>query len=115
MPLPLGPAALAALRVISAAKAARTTGGIVGAGSKSVNPVYKNMTETIQSNSVKVTKTQAQINAEGLKKVREALNLPEKGTSAAVKISSQIKKDSASSSEKAGKASTKISKKTYKK
>jgi len=115
MPLPLGPAALAALRVISAAKAARKTGGIVGAGSKSVNPVYKNMTDTIQGNSVKVTKTQAQINAEGLKKVREALNLPEKGTPAAVKISSQIKKDNASSSVKAGKAFTKISKKTYNK
>ena len=115
MPLPLGPAALAALRVISAAKAARKTGGIVGAGSKSVNPVYKNMTDTIQGNSVKVTKTQAQINAEGLAKIKKALNLPEKGTPAASKISSQIKKDSASSSEKAGKASTTISKKTYNK
>jgi len=98
MPVPLGPAALAALRVISAAKAARKTGGIVGAGSKSVNPVYKNMTDTIQGNSVKVTKTQAQINAEGLKKVREALNLPEKGTPAAVKISTQKKKNCASKS-----------------
>ena len=113
--LPLGPAALAALRVISAAKAARTTGGIVGAGSRAVDPAFKNMTSTIQNNSVKVIKTQAQINAEGLAKIKKALNLPEKGTPAASKISSQIKKDTASSSEKAGKASTKISKKTYNK
>ena len=78
MPLPLGPAALAALRVISAAKATRTTGGIVGAGSKSVNPVYKNMTDKIQSNSVKVTKTQAQINSEGAAKARAAMGLSPK-------------------------------------
>ena len=45
--LPLGPAALAALRAISAAKAARTTGGIVGAGSRAVDPAFKNMTNTI--------------------------------------------------------------------
>ena len=114
MPGPLGPIALAALRTISNAKIVRTIGGITGQGSKSVNPVYKNMTDKIQANSVKVTKTQAQINAEGLKKIKEALNLPKKGTPEANKISSQIKKDSVSSSEKAGKASTKISKKTYK-
>jgi hypothetical protein len=78
--LPLGPAALAALRVISAAKAARTTGGIVGAGSKAVDPAFKNMTNTIQNNSVKVAKTQAQINAEGAAKARAALGLPPKPT-----------------------------------
>ena len=115
MPGPLGPIALAALRTISNAKIVRTIGGITGQGSKSVNPVYKNMTDKIQANSVKVTKTQAQINAEGLKKIREALNLPKKGTPEANKISSQIKKDSVSSSKKAGKASTTISKKTYNK
>ena len=66
MPGPLGPIALAALRTISNAKIVRTIGGITGQGSKSVNPVYKNMTDKILANSVKVTKTQAQINAEGL-------------------------------------------------
>ena len=94
MPLPLGPAALAALRVISAAKAARTTGGIVGAGSKSVNPVYKNMTETIQSNSVKVTKTQAQINAEGIAKGRAAMGLSSKPT--AQEIAARASREKAS-------------------
>jgi hypothetical protein len=82
MPIPLTAAGLAALRVISGVKLARTTGGIVGPGSKAVNPVYKNMTDKIQSNSVKVTKTQAQINKEGLEKVRQALNIPAKGTPA---------------------------------
>jgi hypothetical protein len=80
MPLPLGPAALAALRIISAAKAARTTGGIVGAGSKAVDPAFKNMTNTIQSNSVKIAKSQAQINAEGAAKARAAMGLPPKPT-----------------------------------
>jgi hypothetical protein len=100
---------VAAVRAARLAQAAtRSTGGITGA-----KTVGKDFAEGKAAPIV--PKTQAQINAEGLKKVREALNLPEKGTPAAVKISSQIKKDSASSSEKAGKASTKISKKTYKK
>lgn len=76
MPLPLGPAALAALRIISGAKIVRTTGGIVGTNAKTVNPVYRNVT-------VKpAPKTQAQINQEGLAKIRKELNIPEKGTAA---------------------------------
>ena len=78
--LPLGPAALAALRLIAAAKLARKTGGIVGAGSNAVTPAFKNMTNTIQNNSVKLTKTQAQINAEGVANARTALGLPAKPT-----------------------------------
>ena len=80
MPGPLGPIALAALRTISNAKIVRTIGGITGQGSKSVNPVYKNMTDKIQANSVKVTKTQAQINAEGVANARTVLGLPAKPT-----------------------------------
>jgi len=87
---------------------ARMVGGIKG-----VKTVSKDFAEGMAPPIV--PKTQAQINAEGLAKIKKALNLPEKGTPAASKISSQIKKDSASSSEKAGKASTKISKKTYNK
>ena len=115
MPVPLGPAALAALRVISAAKVARTTGGIVGTGSKAVDPAFKNMTNTIQGNSVKITKTQAQINAEGLAKIRQTLNIPEKGTPAYSRYLAKLAKDNTVGSEKAGKASTVISKKTYNK
>jgi hypothetical protein len=109
MALPPIAAIVAAVRAARLAQAAsRTTGGIKGAGT--VGKVFaEGKAPPI------VPKPQAQTNAEGLKKIREALNLPEKGTPAANKISSQIKKDSVSSSEKAGKASTKISKKTYKK
>jgi len=100
---------VAAVRAARLAQAAtRSTGGITGA-----KTVGKDFAEGKAAPIV--PKTQAQINAEGLAKIKKALNLPEKGTPAARKISSQIKKDSASSSEKAGKASTKISKKTYKK
>ena len=117
MPAPFligGIIARAALKKIATSqRAIRTVGGITGGGSKSVTPVYKNMTDNIQSNSVKVTKTQAQINAEGLAKIRQTLNIPAKGTPAAAKTSAQIKKDAAVSSQKAGKASTTISKKTY--
>ena len=111
MPVPLGPIAgiVAAVRAARLAQAAtRSTGGITGA--KTVSKVFaEGKAPPI------VPKTQAQINAEGLKKIREALNLPKKGTPEANKISSQIKKDSVSSSKKAGKASTTISKKTYNK
>jgi len=103
MPVPLGPIALAAL-----ANAIRVAGGIKKA--TTVNKIFA------EGGAPPILpKTQAQTNVEGLKKIKEALNLPKKGTPAANKISSQIKKDSVSSSEKAGKASTKISKKTYKK
>jgi len=41
----------------------RAVGGITGKGSKNVNPVYKEMgrTNQIQSNSVKVKRTQKQM------------------------------------------------------
>jgi hypothetical protein len=103
MPGPLGPIALAAL-----ANAIRVAGGIKKAST--VNKVFaEGMAPPI------VPRTQAQINAEGLAKIRQTLKIPEKGTPAANKISSQIKKHNASSSEKAGKASNTLSKKTYKK
>ena len=85
---------------------ARMVGGIKG-----VKTVSKDFAEGMAPPIV--PKTQAQTNAEGLKKIRDALNLPKKGTPAAAKTSAQIKKDAAVSSQKAGKASTTISKKTY--
>lgn len=62
---------------------ARSVGGITGEGSKNVNPVYRNTTDAIQKNSVKVVKparTQQEINAEGIAKAREAMGLPPKPT-----------------------------------
>ena len=62
---------------------ARSVGGITGEGSKNVNPVYRNTTDAIQKNSVKVVKparTQEQINAEGIANARKALNKPAKPT-----------------------------------
>jgi hypothetical protein len=107
MPIPIA-GIVAAVRAARLAQAAtRSTGGITGA-----KTVGKDFAEGKAAPII--PKTQAQINAEGLAKIKEALKIPEKGTPAANKISSQIKKDNASSSEKAGKASTKISKKTYK-
>ena len=117
MPAPFligGIIARAALKKIATSqRAIRTVGGITGGGSKSVTPVYKNMTNNIQSNSVKVTKTQAQINAEGLAKIRQTLNIPAKGTPAYSRYLAKQVKDNTVTSEKAGKASTTISKKTY--
>ena len=56
MALPLIAAGIAA-RVVGKKLASRAAGGITGAGAKSVNPVYKNMTTNqIQKNSVKVQK-----------------------------------------------------------
>ncbi len=60
--------------------ATRAVGGITGKGSKAVNPVYRNTTDAIQRNSVKVVKSQAQINAEGAAKARVAMGLPPKPT-----------------------------------
>ncbi len=60
--------------------ATRAVGGITGKGAKAVNPVYKNTTDAIQRNSVKVVKSQAQINAEGAAKARAAMGLPPKPT-----------------------------------
>ena len=60
--------------------ATRAVGGITGKGSTAVNPVYRNTTDAIQRNSVKVIKSQAQINAEGAAKARVAMGLPPKPT-----------------------------------
>ncbi len=49
MPVPLiGAAAAAAARVISKKLAQRAVGGITGAGSKSVNPVYKEVGPSVK-------------------------------------------------------------------
>jgi hypothetical protein len=50
-----------------------------------------------------------------LTKIKQTLKIPEKGTAAYSKYLAKRTKDSAISSEKAGKASTTISKKTPKK
>ena len=108
MTLPIA-AIVAAVRAARLAQAAaRTTGGIKGAGT--VGKVFaEGKAPPI------IPKTQAQINAEGLAKVKEALNIPKKGTPEYDKFQTKLKKDSVISSEKAGKLSTSISKKTYKK
>ena len=74
-----GVAARAAVKKL----ATRAIGGITGSGAKSVNPIYRNTTDAIQRNSVKIVpakKTQAQINAEGAAKARAAMGLPPKPT-----------------------------------
>ena len=58
----------------------RAVAGITGRGAKTVNPVYRNQTDAIQKNSVKVVKSQVQINAEGAAKARAAMGLPPKPT-----------------------------------
>jgi hypothetical protein len=76
MPAPLAIAALAAAaraaRVIQSAT--RTTGGIKTA--KTVQKVYK-------EGSAAPARTQAQINADGIAKAKEALRMPREGTPAA--------------------------------
>ena len=99
----LGPKALAAL-----ANAIRTAGGITKA-----KTVGKDFAEGKAPPIV--PKTQAQINAEGLAKIRQTLNIPEKGTPAYSRYLAKLAKDNTVGSEKAGKAFTKISKKTYNK
>jgi hypothetical protein len=103
MPAPLGPIALATL-----ANAIRVAGGI-----KKAKTVGKDFAEGMAPPIV--PKTQAQINAEGLAKIKQTLKIPEKGTAAYSRYLAKRTKDSAVSSEKAGKASTTISKKTPKK
>ena len=105
MPIPIA-GLVAAVRAARLAQAAtRSTGGITGA-----KTVGKDFAEGKAPPIVNKTPSIAESQA----KIRQILNIPEKGTPAANKIASQIKKDNASSSEKAGKASTKIFKKTYK-
>jgi hypothetical protein len=79
MPIPMIAAGIAA-RAAAKKIATRAVGGITGKGAKAVNPVYKNTTDAIQRNSVKVVKSQAQINAEGAAKARAAMGLPPKPT-----------------------------------
>jgi hypothetical protein len=79
MPIPMIAAGIAA-RAAAKKIATRAVGGITGKGSKAVNPVYRNTTDAIQRNSVKVVKSQAQINAEGAAKARVATGLPPKPT-----------------------------------
>ena len=79
MALPMIAAGIAA-RAAAKKIATRAVGGITGKGAKAVNPVYKNTTDAIQRNSVKVVKSQAQINAEGAAKARAAMGLPPKPT-----------------------------------
>jgi hypothetical protein len=79
MPIPMIAAGIAA-RAAAKKIATRAVGGITGKGSKAVNPVYRNTTDAIQRNSVKVVKSQAQINAEGAAKARVATGLPPKQT-----------------------------------
>jgi|APGre2960657404_1045060.scaffolds.fasta_scaffold40053_2 hypothetical protein len=82
MPIPIIAAGVAA-RVVAKKIATRAVGGITGRGAKTVNPVYQNVratTDAIQKNSVKIKKTQAQINSEGAAKARAAMGLPPKPT-----------------------------------
>ena len=60
MALPLIAAGIAA-RAVAKKLATRAAGGIMGTGAKSVNPVYRNQTNQIQKNSVKVKRTQKQM------------------------------------------------------
>ncbi len=59
MALPLIAAGIAA-RAVGKKLASRAAGGITGKGAKSVNPVYRNQTNQIQKNSVKVKQTEKQ-------------------------------------------------------
>ena len=72
-----------AARAVAKKIATRAVGGITGKGAKAVNPVYKNVratTDAIQKNSVKIKKSQAQINAEGAANARVQMGLPPKAT-----------------------------------
>ena len=79
MPLPIIAAGIAA-RAVAKKLTTRVVGGITGRGAQTVNPFYRNQTDAIQKNSVKVVKSQVQINAEGAAKARAAMGLPPKPT-----------------------------------
>ena len=83
-----------AARAVAKKIATRAVGGITGKGAKAVNPVYRNTTDAIQKNSVKVVKSQAQINAEGAAKARAAMGLPPKPT--AQEIAARASREKAS-------------------
>ena len=108
MPIPIAGIVAAVRAARLAQAAARTTGGIKGAGT--VGKVF-----TEGKAPPIVPKPQALINAEGLAKIRQTLNIPAKGTPAYSRYLAKQTKNNTVSSEKAGKASTTISKKTYKK
>jgi len=96
MALPMIAAGIAA-RAVAKKIATRAVGGITGKGAKAVNPVYKNVratTDAIQKNSVKIVKSQAQINAEGIAKGRAAMGLPPKPT--AQEIAARASREKAS-------------------
>ena len=96
---PLTPKALEAL-----ANAIRTAGGITKA---------KTVTKDFAEGSAPPITPKTPSIAESQAKIRQILNIPEKGTPAYSRYLAKLKKDSTVSSEKAGKAATKISKKTY--
>ena len=75
MALPLIAAGIAA-RALGKKLASRAAGGITGKGAKSVNPVYKNQTDQIQKNSVKVNKNSMDIVSKGLgnKTIRQEIS-----------------------------------------
>jgi hypothetical protein len=96
MALPMIAAGIAA-RAVAKKIATRAVGGITGKGAKTVNPVYRNVratTDAIQKNSVKIAKSQAQINAEGIAKGRAAMGLPPKPT--AQEIAARASREKAS-------------------
>ena len=96
MALPMIAAGIAA-RAVAKKIATRAVGGITGKGAKTVNPVYQNVratTDDIQKNSVKIAKSQAQINAEGIAKGRAAMGLPPKPT--AQEIAARASREKAS-------------------
>ena len=59
MAIPLIAAGIVA-KAVAKKLATRAAGGITGAGAKQVNPVYRNQTNQIQKNSVKVKQTEKQ-------------------------------------------------------
>ena len=96
----LGPKALAAL-----ANAIRTAGGITGA--KTVGKDFaEGKAPPILNKTPSIAESQA--------KIKQILNIPEKGTPAYSRYLAKLARDNATSSEKAGKASTTLSKKTPK-
>jgi len=59
-----------AARAVAKKAAGRAVGGIVGKGNKNVNPLYRNTTNKIQSNSVKVKPA----GYKGISQTQEALS-----------------------------------------
>ena len=107
--MPITPIA-AIVKAVRAARlaqeTAKTTNGIKGA--TNVNKVFaEGSAPPIIPKTPSIAESQA--------KIRQTLNIPEKGTPAYSRYLAKQAKDNTVSSEKAGKAFTKISKKTYNK